>query len=279
MKWSRKLSIIVGYSVPFVYAYKTRMGKSLSGLLKWLCEFLMPTFGLYYFAIGDGRVDVVGYALMTTLVYTLYEWGYFWNDTVTVRKETNPTLRLSAEMYRLAYQNRYVVTVVRLVFAMMLTWWIFYQSGGEFGGRIALCAAWMLPLVYAFHNTFRGTWSHLSHLLLLFLRYVSAALLPLLVWSWWIPLLAFLVYPLPNMMEMLARGKFGLSYPITRLYLPKYENRYRFRVCYYVLFSLVLWFLYLINRFSIGYCLLPTLLLVYQLFFYVIKGFKYEHRT
>lgn len=277
MKEQRRWSVLAGCVIPFVYTYNSRMNHSMAGLAKWVFEFLLLTFGLFVLATGRERVDVVGFLLMTTLVYTLYELGYFWNDTVTIRKEQHPTLRLSGETLACAFQYRYLVLVIRLLLAILITIGLFRHYGHTAGVVRSMTVTWMIPLVYVFHNNIRGSWTHLSHFLLLCCRYLAATLLPMVVWSWKMPVLAILMFPLPNILEILAMGKFGLAYSFTRFYLPKYENRYLFRALYHAGLMIATWLLWGGQVISIECCVFVSAYFTYQLAFCIFKGL--EKRT
>ncbi|HFO5149574.1 TPA: hypothetical protein ACHJRG_004980, partial [Escherichia coli] len=83
------------FFVPFLYFYKTRL-RSIIKLISWGVIYLVPIF-LSTFSFANIDYYFISYFVVLTLTYNLYEIGYIQNDTETIKKEHNPTLRLSRD--------------------------------------------------------------------------------------------------------------------------------------------------------------------------------------
>lgn len=115
------------FYVPGVYAYQTRM--KIGGLMRMFTKYVVITAGLPLMLNG-GYLNVGLYLLAVLFVYNLYEIGYIENDTETIKREENPTLRLSVRQLNFYYAHRWSVYVVKLAVSVVLTIMLTNVTGG-----------------------------------------------------------------------------------------------------------------------------------------------------
>ena len=223
-------------AIPFYYFLKTRL-EGVSQKISWVFVYFIPSIYLYscFQDISSIRSFLV-MAIAITLVNYVYEDGYITNDVRTVKKEKDPTLRLSEDEFSLIERNfnrliffRIVVTVALLVcFKFLLN---------DNATLIKLIFVMVLTkFVFSYYNSIRNFFNLILIFPLSFLRFYGY-ILPFIAPN---ELALFLIiasflYPLTKMIEF------------TRL--PRYElpriaqivgSVDLFRVRYYFLLVLVL---------------------------------------
>jgi hypothetical protein len=267
------------FYLPILYAFKTRMGYSIPGAAKWICEYIIPTFSCYILASKGLRMEDIGiYILMILLIYTIYEVGYIQNDAEVIKKEQNPTLRLDANSLNYYEKHKAMIWGTRLLTAIFISGIIIKYCNHSQGSIIAVSSSWSILLTYFLYNSFRGKISFILHFLLLALRYSSPLFLFWLNMPWFILALSILIYPLPIMMEVLSKGKFGLHFNFTQLYLKKYERRYHFRVKYYLFLTILFACMAILKCIPYSLCLIPAYFLIYQCLFFVMIKRAHKHK-
>lgn len=262
------------FFTPFLYAFHTRMGKGIKALLKWLFEYVIPTFLL---ALVASKWDFNGwyvYLIMLVLTYSLYEIGYLYNDAYTIKREDHPTRRLNEQELAFFYKHEWLIMAFRLLLSSFLSVYLLMMYDYSSSAWLSIGAAWSILFVYGFFNRIRSHVSFLLHALLLLLRYSVPWMLFALDAMPILLVFVFFLYPLPNMMENLARNKYGITYAFTKLYMPHYERRYQFRVWYYLVLITAMLLLQFIGLISISYLLLAAYFFVYECCFFAFYGKK-----
>lgn len=262
------------FFLPFLYAFHTRMGKGMKALLKWLFEYVIPTFLVALLASKWDLDRWYVYLIMLVLTYILYEIGYMYNDAYTIKREEHPTRRLNEQELTFFYKHEWLILTFRLLLSIVLSVFMLMVYDYSPSAWLAMCAAWSILLVYVFFNRIRSHVSFLLHALLLLLRYSVPWMLFALDAMPILLVFVFFLYPLPNMMENMARNKYGITYAFTKLYLAQYERRYKFRVWYYLVFVTALLLLHLTGLISLGYLLIAAYFFVYECFFFAFYGKK-----
>lgn len=220
------------FYIPVTYTLATRVG-SIKQFVSWLIIYVVPMLSICLLYYGKINIfDIIISALSIVLIYNNYEMGYIYNDTERIKKELNPTIRLSEN--NLAFYEIHKVGIItcRLIFSLALSFFIYFKHGNiEF-----ILSAWMIFFVFFIYNLTFSSWGILLHLFLVSLRYCSIALLFGVVD---INLLfLFLLFPFPNSLERTKEKKFGVS--IFHVIL-KDIDKFRF---YYYLLLLFIIFIY-----------------------------------
>lgn len=250
------------------------MCKGVTALLKWLSEYVIPTILVALLASKGAFAVWYDYLIMLVLTYTLYEIGYMFNDAYTIKREERPTRRLNEPELTFFYKHVWLIVAFRLFLSSLLSVYIVMKYDYSSSAWLAIGAAWSILLVYGFFNRIRGHVSFLLHALLLLLRYSVPWMLFALDSMPTLLVLVFFLYPLPNMMEIIAKNKYGIKYAFTKIYLSHYERRYQFRVWYYLVLVVAMMLLHLTNLIPLGYLLIAAYFFVYECFFFALYGNK-----
>lgn len=250
------------------------MSRSVTGVLKWLCEYIIPT--LFCFVFSDLRLNcgIEFYVLILLLVYNLYEIGYIQNDTETVKNELKPTLRLNVDERNYYESHIFPIYGLRLFVSILISILILFLSDYSKGSFVVVSGSWTILITYLFYNSVRGKISFLLHFFLLFLRYSAF----LFIFFPHIPcdifLLSVLIFPLPTMMEIIRKGKFDVQFNFSKIYLKNYDNRYSFRVKYYFILTILTIVFSITGYSSSTLILLPLYFLGYRIVFILLNKSK-----
>jgi len=240
--------------------------------MKWIAEYLIPTFLLFCFSSRWENINIYSYVLITLIIYCLYEIGYIINDAITTKHENKPTIRLNIEEQLFFDKNNKQIIGTRLALATISSVILYFINDNHYSVFRTLILIWSILLIFILYNRIRGHMSFILHFLLLMMRYFSACLLPLSSDLLAILILTFLIFPLPNILENISRGKFNISYNFTRFYLNKYENRYLFRIWYYSILVVAYGIYFFISDTQILLIVLPLYFFVYQCVFYLANS-------
>jgi hypothetical protein len=110
------------------------------------------------------------------LIFTFYEIGYIENDTETVKKEKDPTLRLSAASLEYYEKHKTVIYLSHILTGCILAAGICFAHG--FGNSlIALFLAGLLLLLFYFYNRIRNTANLYMQIFLVSIKYSACQFL------------------------------------------------------------------------------------------------------
>lgn len=215
--------------VPFFYTFHTRLKTNFSKVA-WFFTYVIPVLICCYCF----NLDLFFSILLIFSIYSSYEIGYIYNDCEVVKREINPTLRLSASERKFYEENKIAVYGIRTIFLalILICIFIFYQS---FFSSTSL-VVFFIFLTYLVYNNIRNNLNLPLYSFLVFLRYF--AFFPFLLWDANLAILLFLVYPLCAFIEFSKKERFLTSKFI------KIDNIDKFRVFYYALLLLCSSFLY-----------------------------------
>lgn len=208
------------FYTPFLYYYKTRL-KSFYKLLSWMLIYLAPIYLAVYYSIQN-EMDNIYFLLLIIVVHNLYEVGYIQNDTETIKKENNPTLRLSCGQLNYYYSNRLKIYLSRLLLSFIICLWLFIHYSNA-----TVWLVWCIIPFFFLYNKIRCRLNLLLHFLLVFSRFC----LPIycLTQNIKITVLMILVFPLINLIERMSEKRFEFNY-VQRIISPRLDS---FRVVYY----------------------------------------------
>ena len=139
------------FYLPFSYTYVSRL-KSHSKLISWVIIYVIPTIYLAIFLQGTLSVPNFLLALLgIVLIYNFYETGYIQNDTETVKRELNPTMRLSENQQAYYETHKKIIYGVRLLTGVFLSF-VFVRLSPLSGTLPFIVAVWSILLIYAVYN-------------------------------------------------------------------------------------------------------------------------------
>ncbi len=213
----------MSFYIPFLYFIKTRLRQSYQKV-SYIFIYFFPVF-YFVFLLGGSWIEALGAIL---LIYSVYELGYMFNDTISEKYECNKTSRLTFEESNYFIRHRWYIVCFRLLCASIICFFMIEK----------LQSFILIPLiltVFYFYNTGNVRFRLLLHFLLVTIRYVSPFILSV---GFQLPFILYLVliFPLHNSIERLREDKFGFSSYIKNFFL---FNTTSGRFIYYFLLSLV----------------------------------------
>ncbi|WP_144413129.1 hypothetical protein [Pragia fontium] len=202
--------------------------------------------------------------LAVTNIYCLYEAGYIQNDSETIKKEKNPTMRLSIEQLDFYSKYKTSIYVFRFAFSAFLT--ILIAVNLSFGWFFC-CIIWLIPFIYLIYNSIRNRYNLLLHFFLVVIRFSSITLI------FGFDLKAFIfsvfLFPLLNILERLSEKRFNFKFFQDFLFSNKSSGR-----CYYYFLLSVISVFNLLFYFSFGGVVFFSMALYY--FVYRLAIYLYD---
>ncbi len=230
--------------IPLSYTFHSRI-KTKSERISW---FLI--FPLYLFLVSIFfNFNLFIFFASFFSVMSIYEVGYLFNDLVTTKKESNPTIRSSkkTEVYE---ENFYLHIIFRLIFSLIISYFIYIFTDSLY----SFLSIILISLFYYIHNTIRSKINIISYFLLVSCRYIFPIYLSL---DFSLFIFILLSFPLCRTLEHCCKRKYNMC-RIKKLV----GNIDLFRLKYYVLLSLI----YIITYFSIESSFFYIILSIYFLF-------------
>lgn len=220
------------FFIPMLYSFKTRY-KGKVGISAWGVKYLLPVF---FISFGLHGFSLIRFVLGLLFLYGLYEIGYIQNDCETIKKEENPTMRISS--YELNFYEKHKVLIYVVRFLEFIVWWgLLYVSRTPI--LMLLCGFMTLPLFFLY-NWIRNGFCLVVHLLLMLFRYSVPVFFSINYFSLKVLLFILVIYPLTLFIERSVKGKFDYRNAFFSKYLMReYADRYKFRVKYYTVLFVI----------------------------------------
>ena len=226
----------------------------------------MPT-AFYSFITYEGTwlPFAVNYLLVLLAVFSLYELGYILNDTIAIRREEQPAIRLYRHNFEHFARYGRLIVLARFGYALIALALLYVIDDSLF--TLPLVANILaIPVIFAIYNSWRSKYNVWLYPVLVFSRYLPFMLLYRI--DGWAILMLFVSFPLVNMLERFSMPRY--RFPLMRKLIPTEESKTTFRLIYYLI---VLWIpLLLPMPFSTAYVyMFPLeLLCFYRLMLYFI---------
>lgn len=211
--------------VTLMYTVKTRL-PTLPRFISWLIIYLIPVSLSYlYFSPVLPNTSLLFKSLLgILLIYTLYEIGYIYNDTETVKNEVNPTMRLSAQSLKHYEKYKKFIYLSKFITACFLSLAIYFL----YGANNFIIVAWFIIPLYIIYNLVRSRVNLPIHFLLVCVRFCS----PLLLFTNQIPIVSFImmvtIFPIINTLERCAEKRFNLPKLQKNSLLNRKNGRYKY---------------------------------------------------
>lgn len=221
------------FYIPFGYYYAVRLG-TLPKLLSWMLIYIMPTaFYSYLQYEGTWLPFAVNYLLVLLAVFSLYELGYILNDTIAIRHEEQPALRLFPNNFEHFARYSRLIVLARFMYAIIAMALLYLTDASLL--TLPLAANILaVPVIFAIYNSWRSKYNVWLYPVLVFSRYLPFMLL--YNTDGWAILMLFVSFPLVNMLERFSMPRY--RFPLMRKLIPTEESKTLFRVVYYLI---VLW--------------------------------------
>lgn len=263
--------------IPFVYTFRSRLVR-LSEKISWFIVYPLLVAVPCYFEAAlpiDSYLNVFFLSLVAW--QSIYEIGYLYNDSLTIRNESDPTLRFSREILESISARIPKAVFVRLVVTILILYWLWQHYGASVSVGLFAIAICLSQGAFFLHNKLRSRMNILSYALLSATKYLA---FPLLVFGLSRPmLLAFyiVIFTLPRTMEHAVKVKYGLRW----LKFNVVGELEVFRVKYYLilvgLYTIIFLFSTAGERSVIVFLMTSISMLVYRMVIWmVIKTGRYR---
>ena len=223
------------FYIPFGYYYAVRLG-TIPKLLSWLLIYVMPT--AFYAAIGYSGAPALfacNYLLILIATFSLYECGYIVNDTISIRHEEQPAIRLYDYNFVYFERKKYYIFGARILISLAALFALYALTEDMIMVIRTGTALITMSILFAIYNRWRSRYNVWLYPFLVCSRYVPLMLLSPHPWEVW--LLLFLSFPLLNALERFSMPRY--RWPLMKKLIPTEESKTLFRVAYYCLLSLI----------------------------------------
>ena len=228
LKFARPYIPNAVFYIPFAYYYAVRLG-TLPKLFSWMLIYLMPT--AFYSAMGytgSWPLFALNYGLILLAVFSIYECGYIANDTLSIRHEELPSIRLYANNFEHFERHKALIFASRIGYSLLALPALYALNGFETALRIGLSIL-VMAFLFGFYNCWRSRYNVWLYPFLVCSRYIPFMLLVPHPWEVW--LLLFLSFPLLNALERFSMPRY--RWPLMRKLIPSENSKTLFRAVYY----------------------------------------------
>lgn len=258
------------YAIPLYYTYKSRMKTNLQKVA-YIFTYIIPVvlMGLLNSTKFLIIEDVLKIILSILICMEIYEIGYILNDTISIKKEKNPTLRLEENEIKYIQKNINKVLILKFIVTTVL--YIILKLIFNLSLIKYIIVVILILGVYYIHNNFRNnkvtyiTFFCLSTLRFFTPNYLLAhsnnEILNLL-------LSTVLLFSLIRNFEEIGHKKYYIKN------INIHKIRHGFRVGYYLIVLLVVTTLQNLNYNLKNIELLIYYLLIYRLSIYILLKIK-----
>lgn len=227
---------------PLMYFFFTRT-KSRVMTLSWFLIYMMPILIFSYF--NSYTLSDIYLAILAIIhIYSFYETGYIYNDAETIKRESNPTLRLNKTQLFYYEDHKSLIYISKLLIGIVISVVLYLNEQSEVVRNYIVLSILML-IVFFIYNSVRSRFNLLLHFLLVILRFG----LPfyLVSGSITIFLLSICLFPLLNLFERCSETRFQLHYFYDFIFSNKTTGRY----LYYLFMLFVFLFIEYFSNFEI----------------------------
>ena len=219
------------YYMPGAYVAKIRM-TTLFKKFGLICYHIIPACFLFFYFTPLSVFGVCKFVTLLVAFYALYEIGYIYNDTETIKKETTPTLRLSYD--NLSYYSShkpYIYGVRGVLFVLLFIVSLSISKDDSFWLCFIFCAIEFL--FFQIYNNVRGIVSIPVFFVLETFKYIPFLVAHPTKISYILLLGVVGIYAIPNTIERISFPRYGCTFMMQLL--PTKKSYLVFRVLYYCL--------------------------------------------
>lgn len=257
------------FFIPLLYAIKIHfIRRTRLGFFMWMGEYMIPTL-LSLYIISVKPFSVIEAFIIIICVYNFYEIGYIQNDGETIKKEANPTMRLSDDELRFYEINKIWIYLERVFICIVFGIYLVMNTSNVILTLTILCC--IIPL-YIIYNSVRGRINQYLIFCLMLYRYC----VPILLFSnfsvdYRLIILIIASYPLPTLVQICAKEKYGKREKWASCIIRDYAKRDIFRIEYYIMLLCFSAFLVLKNILPLVYMSLPIYYFLFRFVSYFTR--------
>ena len=213
------------FFIPFIFTKKTRYN-SVSKISVYFITYFFPVFLVAFLENFNAGISIsrffIPFLFSFVSYINIYEIGYIWNECETIKKEENPTKRLSEKNLEFYEKRKIVIYIERFFITITLNFMLSFFISRK--SLILFSSAELLSLIVFFiYNNVRGKITQLIYLFLSILKYTSVLFCFSENLSVSVFIAAIFVFPLVRTMEYKAH--YGTDSNIN-LFFRKYIIRY-----------------------------------------------------
>jgi len=263
------------FFIPYYFSIKTHY-QSPKKIAVYFITYLIPELIIlflqrYYFIKPSLEFFIVYIIGMTSFV-NLYEIGYIWNETETIKNEENPTKRLT-DKNLFFYENRKILIYAErilssIILNIFLSFFITSYSLFAF-----ICSQLLMLVTFFIYNNIRGNMTQLVYFFLCVLKYISITMCYFEYLTTSVVLATIFVFPFVRTFEYKAHYNLESNINLVfRKYIIKYNvNRitdFRF-YCTGIIF-MIFWLLYFIKITNLIPVVASGYIFVYRMILFII---------
>lgn len=232
------------FYVPLIYSYKTRFIRPIK-FISWIFIYIVPLLMLVALSSSNFTVNTIfAFFLVVMNTYNIYELGYIFNDTETIKNEKAPTLRLVGSQLAYYENNKALIYFLRLALSAFIIFVISAYFSDIVFVKLVTSVSLLLLMIFYIYNNVRGIVNLPLHFLLVFFRFSMVPAVFILDNHYFLVLfLSILLFPLINLFERCGERRFGLTFFQHSIFI----NRAKFRVLYYTLMIPISMLFYLVD--------------------------------
>ena len=260
---------VLMFYVPVLYAIRTRFLKRTKlGIFFWFAEYLFPVL-LSLLLANIEPISIFQMLLSVVCVYCFYEIGYIQNDCETIKKEENPTLRLSEDELKIYERNKWNIYMTRGVLGILFSMYYIQQG---IPSCILLPVLWGIIPLYLLYNSMRNRLNQYLVLFLMVYRYgVPFFLYTHFNWNCYLLLLIIISYPIPTFIQICAKEKRGRCEKWALFFVGSYNKRELFRLKFYLFLIVGVGVLAFLNQVHLYYVILPIYFFLFRIGSYSMR--------
>ena len=260
---------VLMFYVPVLYAIRTRFLKRTKlGIFFWFAEYLFPVL-LSLLLANIEPISIFQMLLSVVCVYCFYEIGYIQNDCETIKKEENPTLRLSEDELKIYERNKWNIYMTRGVLGILFSMYYIQQG---IPSCILLPVLWGIIPLYLLYNSMRNRLYQYLVLFLMVYRYgVPFFLYTHFNWNCYLLLLIIISYPIPTFIQICAKEKRGRCEKWALFFVGSYNKRELFRLKFYLFLIVGVGVLAFLNQVHLYYVILPIYFFLFRIGSYSMR--------
>lgn len=260
---------VLMFYVPVLYAIRTRFLKRTKlGIFFGFAEYLFPVL-LSLLLANIEPISIFQMLLSVVCVYCFYEIGYIQNDCETIKKEENPTLRLSEDELKIYERNKWNIYMTRGVLGILFSMYYIQQG---IPSCILLPVLWGIIPLYLLYNSMRNRLNQYLVLFLMVYRYgVPFFLYTHFNWNCYLLLLIIISYPIPTFIQICAKEKRGRCEKWALFFVGSYNKRELFRLKFYLFLIVGVGVLAFLNQVHLYYVILPIYFFLFRIGSYSMR--------
>jgi hypothetical protein len=253
------------YLIPYVYGFTTR-ANTIFYKISFLLVVVLPILLSIILLNTDITYITLRFLLAFTAMYIVYEIGYIFNDTYTVRFEKNPTHRLNKEERYKVERLANLLISVRIFLVIICILLLNYLEIKNLSLFVVMLG--LLGVSYAFHNYYRNKLNIITIFFVLVFKYISVPVLFVPISKYiYLSIILILMVPIIRTIEFASKEKYKIK-------LFNNFNLDIFRIWYYLFLTIVFIILSIINSQFIIALLLASYFLIFRIMSYTVLKSK-----